>query len=400
MTLLDISICLIIFLIAFNLKNAFSSFDRYDKRFLNKLFVFHFVVAIAFNFIVASGGGDAMVYWNFPKENDFSAVMEVLDRGSASGVIYLINYFPSHVLELSFFTGNMAYALLGNLGFVYLYQIIKTSLPEINNLAGFKIFGIPVFPWIWFLPNLHFWSSGIGKDTLLFFCIALFVYSLLNIRKRFLGLLISVILSLAIRPHITLFLVISFGIGYTLDGQLKAYQKAIIFILFAFLFGSIFSYVLDFVKLESLESQAIQDYTSNQAAKLNQADSSTGLDISGYPYPYKVFTFLYRPLFFDVNGVLAILASVENLLLIIFTTMTIFNKPIKGFRRANFLLKGTLIYFILGALSFALILGNLGIMLRQKNMFYPLFFIFGLWVYYHKQSVLLKPSHENSASDK
>jgi hypothetical protein len=387
-------------LIAYNLKNAFPSFTKQDKRFLNKLFFFHFIVAIAFNFIVASGGGDAIVYWSFPKENDFSAVIDVIERGSASGVVYLINYIPSHVLELSFFTGNMGYALLGYLGFIYLYRIVITTTPNTETLSGFKLFGIPLFPWIWFLPNLHFWSSGIGKDTLMFFCIALFVYSLLRLKKRFLGLSLSVILSLAIRPHITLFLVLSFGIGYTLDGRLKAYQKALIFILFAFLFGSIFNYVLDFVQLESLETQAIQDYTSNKAANLNQADSSSGLDISGYPYPFKVFTFLYRPFFFDVNGFLAILASVENLILLFFTVMVLRNSPVKGFKRGNFLVKGALIYFMLGALSFALILGNLGIMLRQKNMFYPMFFIFGLWVYYQKYTSSLKPTHENPSGNK
>lgn len=399
MTLLDISISVMVILIAFNLKHFFNSFTKADNKFLNKLFVFHFAVAIAFNFLVASGGGDAIVYWNFPKQESLSAVMEVIERGSASGVIYFINYVPSHVLDLSFFTGNMMYATLGYLGFIYLYSITKSLFPDSSNFKKYKIFGIPIFPWIWFLPNLHFWSSGIGKDTLLFLCIALFVYSLLNIKKRFLGLLLSVLISLIIRPHITLFLIVSFGIGYTLDGRLKSYQKAIVFILFAFLFASIFNYVLDFVQLESLESESIERYTSTKAANLNQADSSSGLDISGYPYPYKVFTFLYRPLFFDVNGVLAVLASIENLILLIFTIMTFRKQPWKAFRRGDFLIKGSLIYFLIGALSFALILGNLGIMLRQKNMLYPLFFLFGLWALYNHVEISQKPSHEDSASN-
>ncbi len=400
MILLDISICTIVFLIGFNLKNAFPSFTKSDKRFLNNLFFFHFAVAIAFNFLVANGGGDAVVYWNFSKDNSLAVIINVIERGSASGVIYLINYIPSHVLDLSFFTGNMIYALIGYLGFIYLYSITKSFSKDVSVYSQFKIFGISIFPWIWFLPNLHFWSSGIGKDTLLFFCIALFAYSLLNIKKRLLGLVVSIILSLVIRPHITLFLIISFGIGYTLDGRLKSYQKLIIFLLFVTFFGFIFNYVVDFVRLESLEIESIQDYTSNKAAKLNQADSGSGLDISAYPYPLKVFTFLYRPLFFDVNGALAILASIENLMLLLFTIMTLRNNPIKGFKMGNFLLKGSAIYFILGALSFSLILGNLGIMLRQKNMFFPLFFIFGLWVNYYHHNTSLKPSHENSSSNK
>jgi len=400
MTILDISICCIIILIGFNLKNVFPSFDKKDRKFLNQLFVFHFLVAVTFNFLVANNGGDAIVYWNFPKINDLDAVMRVVERGSASGVVYLINYIPAHILELSFFTGNMAYALLGYIGFMYLYSIVKSTFTEASYFEKFKILGIPVLPWIWFLPNLHFWSSGIGKDTLLFFCIALFVYSLQHFRRRFLGIVISVILSLVIRPHIMLFLIVSFGIGYTLDGRLKAYQKGIIFLLFVFLFASIFSYVLDFVKLESLESQSISDYTSTKAANLNQADSSSGLDISGYSYPVKVLTFLYRPFFFDINGVLAILASIENLILLLFTITVFRNNPIKSFKKADFLMKGAVIYFIIGALSFSLILGNLGIMLRQKNMFYPMFFLFGLWAYYRNFASSITPTHESSSDHK
>ncbi len=400
MTLLDISICTIIFLIGYNLKNIFSSFTKSDRRFLNKLFFFHFMVAIAFNFVVVTGGGDSVVYWNFPKYNDLDAVIGVIEKGSASGVIFLLNYFPSKVLDLSFFTGNILYALLGYMGFIYLYKITRTVCPDVSRFSGFKIFGIPIFPWVFFLPNLHFWSSGIGKDTILFFCIALFAYSLLKFKKRIPGLVVSVILSLVIRPHITLFLIISFGIGYILDGYLKTYQKAIIFLFFIVFFGLIFNYVMDFVQLESLETEAIEKYTSNKAAKLNQPDSSTGLDISAYPYPLKVFTFLYRPLFFDVNGALAILASIENFILLLFTVMVFRNGPVKGFKKGNFLLKGSAIFFILGALSFSLILGNLGIMLRQKNMFYPLFLIFGLWIYYYKYSSSIKPSHENSPGNK
>ncbi len=399
MIILDICVCIIVIIVGFNLKNAGFSFDKSDKRFLDRLFAYHFFVAIVFSFIVAQGGGDAIVYWNFPKNNELSAVMDVIDRGSASGTIYLLNYFFAHILDLSFLTGNLIYALLGYLGFVYYYRISKILFTDINVFKNFKLFGIPLFPWIWFLPNLHFWSSGIGKDTVLFLCIAMFTYSLLNVKKRYIALLLSVILSLTIRPHITLFLIIAFGLAYTMDGRLKGYQKLLIGAVFVVSFASIFNYVLDFVQLESLETTEIESYTAKKAANLNQADSSSGLDISGYPYPLKVFTFLYRPLFFDVNGVLAILASVENLILLIFTFQLFRNRPIRSFRKAPFLLKGSLLFFLMGALSFSLILGNLGIMLRQKNMFFPLFLIFGFWAYYYCSSIYLNARYANTSGN-
>ena len=132
--------------------------------------------------------------------------------------------------------------------------------------------------------------------------------------------------------------------------------------------------------MDSFEFQAIEEYASNKSASLNQDDASSGVDISNYPLPLKVFTFLYRPFFFDINGTLAIVASLENLLLLIFTLIILKKGIFKAFKSGSYLLKGFLIYFLIGSLAFSLILGNLGIMLRQKNMFFPMFFIFGIWV--------------------
>ena len=299
--------------------------------------------------------------------------------------MYIINYIPSNIFDLSFFTGNMIYSLMGYLGFIYLYRILKPILVDRKTLSKLKLFGVPIFPWIWFLPNLHFWSSGVGKDSLLFFSIALFVYSLQKLRARWIALVLSMIISLSIRPHITLFLLLSFGIAYIFDGRLKAYQKMFIFLMFLIGFISIFDYVVEFVQLESLETSVIEEYTSTKASKLNQASSGSGVDISGYPFLFKVFTFLYRPLFFDINGILAVVASCENFILLCFSFLLFRNRPFRVFKKASFLLKGMVIYFIIGSIAFSLILGNLGIMLRQKNMFIPLMFIFGLWVLYEKK---------------
>ena len=380
MSLLDISVCILIFIVGFNLKHFYKGFSAADKNILNKLFFWHFFIAVLFNFYVDTFGGDAQYYWSSVKVERFEDIMQAVERLSATGVIQLLNYIPSNVLDLSFFTGNMMYALIGYFGFVFTYKLIKHVAPSLESLQSITLFRVPLFPWILFLPNLHFWSSGIGKDAILFFCVTLFAYSLTNIRKRLLGLALAIILSLLIRPHISLFLISAFGLGYLIDGKLPAYQKFFIFMVFLVGFASIFNYVLEFVQLESFESSAIDEYATKRSSALNSERSGSGIDISGYPYPLKVFTFLYRPLFFDINGILAIVASFENLILLILTVRCVRSNFIKSVRSSSFLIKGILIYFSLGALAFSLILGNLGIMLRQKNMFFILFVVAVLWI--------------------
>lgn len=386
MILLDICICTIIFLVGFNLKNLFSGLNSTDKRWLNRLFFFHFLVAVAFHFYIDSNGGDAIKYWNLPKNGTFDDVWFLIVNQRASSFMYLFNFFPSNTLQLSMFTGNMMYALLGYLGFIYLFKIFKELFKDASTLYSIKLLRVPIFPFVLFLPNLHFWSSGIGKDVILFFCVIIFVYALINIRKRIILIIISLLFSMLIRPHITLFLLVAFSIGYITDGRLKGYQKIMVFLLLFVGFISIFPYVVQFIQLDSLEVSSIEEFASTRVSNLSRVRTESSIDISGYPFPLKVFTFLYRPLFFDITGALAVLSSFENLLLLIFTMMVAISNPIRAFRRSSYLMKGMFIFFTLGAISFSLILGNLGIMLRQKNMFIPFFLIFGIWVFYYKKN--------------
>jgi hypothetical protein len=386
MTLLDICICTIIFLVGFNLKNFFSGFNSSDKRWLNRLFFFHFLVAITFHFYIDANGGDAIKYWNLPKYGTFEDVWFLVVNRRASSFMYFFNFFPANTLELSMFTGNMIYALLGYLGFIYLFKTIKELFIDAETLYSIKLLRVSIFPLFLFLPNLHFWSSGIGKDVILFFCIIIFLYSLLDVRKRMVLFLISLLLSILIRPHITLFLLIAFSVGYLIDGRLKGYQKILVFLMLIAGFVSMFQYVVQFIQLDSLEVSSIEEFANTRVSNLSRQRTESSIDITSYPFPLKVFTFLYRPLFFDITGALAILSSFENLILLIFTIVVMANKPIKAFRRSSHLMKGMIIFFIVGAISFSLILGNLGIMLRQKNMFIPFFFIFGIWVLYYRKN--------------
>lgn len=377
--LLDICITVIVFLVGFNLKNWFGGFSSFEKRVLDKLYIYHIFISIVFHFYAIENGSDAVGYWDMPKVLPLNEIVEMVRNGSASAVLYLINYFPSSILNLSFFVGNMCYAVVGFIGFVCIFKIISNLFKSLNTLKKIQILGIPIFPWIWFLPNFHFWSSGIGKDTILFTSIVLFIYAFQNLRRRWILLIISIILSFAIRPHILLFLLISFAIGYIFDGKLKVYQKGILFLILITGFVVIFPYVLSFIKLETLDITSVEDYVSQKASGLNQVDSGSGIDTSGYPFPYKVFTFLYRPLFFDSPTALGILSSIENCILILFTFKIIFNKPLKGLRKSNFFIKSILFYFLISSAAFALILGNLGIMLRQKNMVVLILIITGYW---------------------
>lgn len=381
MIILDVFVCIILFSVGYNLKNWIGGFTQYEKKVLDALFFWHAAIGIGYVlYLHTSGGGDAYMYWDFPKMYGWEFVLQKIEKGAASGYIYLINYFPSTVLGLSFFTGTMIGSQLGFLAFVYLLKTIKENVPAYLKLKKVQILGLPIFPYILFLPNIHFWTSGLGKDTILFFCIISFIYAINKWRKRIVLIGVSFLLSVLIRPHILLYLILALGAASVLDGKIKVYQKALLFMILIAVFSVMLPKVMEFTELESFDTEVVESYSSKKASALNKEGAGSGIDISSYPYPLKVFTFLFRPLFVDMQGMLGLVASAENLILLIFFIRLLKNKPLRAFKQGGIALKAVLIFFIIGSLTFPLILGNLGVILRQKTPFMIMFIVFGFWV--------------------
>ena len=392
--MLDYVICLLLLFVGLRVKYWIAGFNAYDKRILGYLFFWHFIIGCAYCYNVSDGTGDAYTYWFAPQNQGWPVVMSYINRGSASGYVYLLNYYPAHVLNLSFFTGSMLYMVLGYIAFVYMYKVIKENVPRFMILRKIKVLWIPVFPYFLFLPNIHYWSSGVGKDTLLFFSIIIFMYALGRIRKRMIFIILAIAISIFIRPHILLYLLMAFGVSTVLEGRIKIYKKVILCLLFLGGALYLFPHVAKFARLDDFQSESISSYSNQHISKLSKARTSSSIDVSSYPYPIKVFTFLFRPLYFDLKGMLAMLASTENLLYLLFFCRVVINKPFKSYRLGSITLKAMVVFFVLGTLTFPLLLGNLGIILRQKSPFMVMFLIFGFMVlvraYYKRRPIRRK----------
>ncbi len=384
--MLDISIIIIILLLGFNFKNSFkNTFSSYDKKVLNWLWVYHLLFAVVFYFYVNQTGGDARNYWFTVKENLDVGILDYVELGFGTYFMYAINYIPSAVLDISFFTGSIFYALIGYFAFVYLYIIFKERIKY--NTRYFKI---PLFPTILFLPNLHFWSCNVGKDTLLFFCIALLFYAIKSPRKHIWKVIFSLALAYLVRPHIAAYLIASFSVALLLDANLKLYKKLIIISAIAAGFILIFDSLVGYLRIDSFDVDSIMSYSEDKAMKLSRDHTGSSVDIASYSYPLKVFTFIYRPLFIDGMSVFGILASIENLILLGLSLKLLVINPLILIRKGDSFVKALTIFFLLGALTFSLILGNLGIMLRQKNMFIPALLFICLWAFSYTTEEKLK----------
>jgi hypothetical protein len=273
------------------------------------------------------------------------------------------------------------YSLIGFIGLTYFYVMAVELIPNDPKFSGYYL-----FPMLFFLPNLHFWSCAVGKDALLFFCIAIFTYGLMQPFKRMPMIVFGLLLAYFIRPHITLFMLLGFGMAYFSGQNISVFRRILFFGLMVGIAIAILPMVMKFARIEEASLDSFDKFSETKAALLSKASAGSAVDISSYPFPVKVFTFLYRPLFFDINGIPSVLASLENLLLLVLSYTVLKNKPLETFKKAPFVIQGMVYFLIIGTLAFSQSLGNVGIMIRMRNMFLPGLIIFIFWHFSYRQS--------------
>jgi len=357
--------------------------SKNNIKYLYWLWIFHLMTSLYYYYYIITNGGDAMYYWQssqFSVKNIEEISMSYLDNGS-SFIIFLNRPFAG-VLEMGFLSNTLLFGLFGFIGLLLFYRITLDIVPKNSSLGK-----ITLFPLLFFLPNLHFWSSGIGKDTLIFLSVALVSYGFLNIVKRFPLIIAGIVMIFFIRPHVALLLCVCFGFAYALNKKISKKQR---FFLSFFLISFsllILPSVLKYINMENASIESLDNFSTNRAGLL--VKSSSGVNINSYPYILKVLTFLYRPFFFDINGIPALETSFENLLLLLLSIKLIRSKPFKSFKKAPVVIQGLLLFLIMGALIFSMSMSNLGIILRQRNMFLPGMILFILWSLSYKQNYSL-----------
>jgi hypothetical protein len=344
------------------------------KKYLRILLFFHFFMATIYFLITRDGGGDAWGYWLIAKGMSPEEFLLYLYQAKGTYFMYSLNYLPANILGMPFFANTIFFSLLGFVGIIFFYLIALELIPYNSRYKGYKL-----FPLLFFMPSLNFWASGVGKDTILFFCIGMFTYAMLNIARRIPLLVLSILLSFLLRPHVTLFLFLSFGLAYLLDSKLSTFKRVSLLILLLGATVVLLPSVLEFSKIQEASVESFNQFSTKKSLALSNASVGSAVDISSYPLPLKVFTFLYRPFFFDVRGIPALVNSFENLALLFLSVQAFRHKPIDTFKSAPVLIKALLIFLIVGTLIFSQTLGNVGIMIRMRNMFLPGMLIYILW---------------------
>ena len=379
--ILDLIYIPLIIVLGLGFINLFSSqLTERDQQVLRKLFFFHLLMGTYYCFFIQ---GDAIGYWRVPKAYTMETFKEGLFNGEGTMFMYAFNYLFSNLLNMSYLSNTLLFSLFGFMGLTFFYLVAVQTVPYNKIISGYVL-----FPLIFFLPNLHFWSSGVGKDTTLFLCIGMFTYGLVKPFQRIPLLVLAGLLSMVIRPHITLFLMIGFGLAYVFGGKVSPAQRFIFSAAMIAIGLAILPSVMEFAKIEEASVEGFDKFATGKAAVLSRSSAGSAIDISSYPFPLKVLTFWFRPALFDVKNINGLVAALENLLLLLVFIKAMRTSPIRAFKAAPFVIKGLVIFLVVGTLAFSQSMGNMGIMIRMRNMFLPGMIIYLMWIFSYEQQLL------------
>lgn len=346
---------------------------------LRWLWVIHLFFSFIFYVYTRTNSADTNGYWKVAKQSSFEDLIYYIERGFGTSMMYIVNYLPANILDLSVFSGIIIYAFIGFLGIYFIFKICLDLIPYNSSW-----FGINLFPALLFFPSIHFWSSGPGKDAIMFFSITMFCYAMVNLKSRFFLAGISLFLCLIIRPHVLIILLTAFGAAYLMSINVKVGKRIGFFILLCGLSFMLLPTVVQYVNIESLTVENALNRLDTQAQNLSGNDINSSFDLQSYPWYLKIFTFLYRPLFLDYNGLFTLITSTENFILLLLSLKAFTYRPIAAYRNAPPVIKASFLFLLLGAIIFSLTLSNFGIILRMKNMFMPGFILYLLWAFSYK----------------
>ncbi|TVZ28230.1 hypothetical protein JM83_3344 [Gillisia sp. Hel_I_86] len=337
---------------------------------MNILFWYHFIFWGIYYAYAFFNNSDSKTYFTRPQNPEFGWFDFF---GTGTTFIDFISYPFINYLHFNYEMMMLLFSWFGYIGFVYAYLLFRENIP-----IKVKVFKrIDLLTLILFFPNMHFWTASLGKGSAIFMGLMMFAYAIKVPKSRLFILVLGSCIIYFIRPHVFLFIAVGTVLGYMSGSEKIAFwKKALIYI--SLIGGLIIvqDQILGIAGLEGSENlvEDFESFSDTRAEELGK--SGSGVDMSSYPLPLKLFTFWFRPLFIDAPNILGIITSIENLLYLLLFFKILNKKFMKFILKSPVLVKMSLVVFLLSSFAMTFVMSNLGIIMRQKSMvMYFAFFV-------------------------
>jgi hypothetical protein len=338
----------------------------------------HFVIFRLYN-----GSGDAVTYFEYGERYaeqfrafDFSPLWDSAQwRGSTWWGTQFMNYPTGFVVALlgSTMIGSfVAFALMAYGGLVAFVQAFRNAYPDADPA--------PYARWVWLFPSLWFWPSSIGKEsiTLLGFGLAVYGFIGRNGRMKLVPLLAGLAVVFAIRPQVAAVIILAFVTATWLRTITRwTFGSTIQSVVILGVGLAAIYYSLGTVGVGSFDAEGVQTYMTDDPSRRVGGGSAieTGpVGLAGIPMA--LVNVLFRPFPWEVRGVLQLFSSLE---MVAFWLLAIVKRRrlLHALRhwRADPMVRVALPLILVYATSLGMMLGNIGIIARQRIFLFPFLFL-------------------------
>lgn len=356
------------------------------KKFFKLLFLYHTFFSIAYCMMTKVKIADSLAYYygsNF-----------ALRPGTA--FIDSITFVLSDVLFLPYLSTFLVFHTIAFFWMPLFYLSIRENIVNTPRL-------LQLLQLVLFIPGLSFWTAFLGKDGLMILGICSFFFSInrIGIRKKW--FILGGLLMFMIRPHICAVALLSFGLGLLF--HLRYFKSKFILstvfigaLIFPYLFLTIFRYLnLDVSSLADI-FQIFEFFNLFQDKwQVVNLRGGSAVDIREYPFYLKVFTFMFRPLFFDAKGALMLFSSIENTIYLLFSCLMFHRYSVDFIFRRQSLFYTMNVFFLVFIVSFmSLIITNMGLANRMKVMVIPSLISIVFICLSHERKISVRKKYEKN----
>ncbi|WP_114952851.1 hypothetical protein [Sphingosinicella terrae] len=379
--LFGLVISLFAYLIAFPTERS-RRFDVYAA-----LLALHIIAAIGYWLQSFESAMDAFTYYRDPfgfvrqdpfKEGTYFVVHFVqLIRNTLGGS------FLDHFLFFQCF-GMIAIALMIR-SFVEIAESLEMTVP------------LPVY-FVLFLPGLHFWTAGIGKDGPMIMAISLAAWCSLRIEKRLPWLALSLAIMVCIRPHITPFVMAGMVAALLLSKRADTKVRLMLAPIAAAGLVVFIGRAAASMNMTEVSVTSVTSFVETQQGF--SEDYGSGAQLNTLPLPMKIFTLMFRPFWYDAEGLMGYAASAENTVLMAFVLYLLYNwKTVLYLFRHVFFVVYCATFSSMVIFSLALISYNVGLGQRMKMMAIPPALLLLAAVYMYKRSAAARAAAAAEAAE-
>jgi hypothetical protein len=336
-------------------------------------------------YLIYGGLSDAAVYDNEGTRLavEYQAGNFTADIGKdfiGTGFIRVLTGALYAVTGPSLFVAFGVFAWMAFWGTYFLYRAFRVALPG-GNARRYAFL-------VLFLPSMLYWPSSLGKEAFMLLGIGLFAYGaalLLSGYHRWPGpLVLGVLITGVVRPHVTAALFLGLGVAYLLRRRPTPATELtpLAFVASSVLLGAaglaVVFQAASFLHIDDLSVDGVDSAINDTADRTDTGGSSydaTGVDSVG-DLPVAAFSVLFRPTILEASNPQMMMAALEGALLMVLVAVgwrSLLQVPGR-LRREPYLIL-CLVYALVFIFAFSSF-SNFGILTRQRVQVLPFVLVF------------------------